>query len=63
MISSVIKVPIKVTAKALCRRDGNLFTADVVITFMLKKSKMLITLSVKICNQLLFFKSKKEEQI
>ena len=30
---------VKATVEALCRRDANLFTADVAITFMLKKLK------------------------
>lgn len=32
-------VPIKTTVEALCRRDSNLFTADIAINFMLKKLK------------------------
>ena len=41
MISAVIKVlvSIKTTVAALCRRDANLFAADVAITFILKKFK------------------------
>ena len=32
-------VQVKATVEALCRRDANLFTADIAITFMLKKLK------------------------
>ena len=32
-------VPVKITVDVLCRRDTNLFTADVGIIFMLKKLK------------------------
>jgi hypothetical protein len=32
-------IPVKTTVEALCRRDSNLFTADIAINFMLKKLK------------------------
>ena len=40
-VSAIINalLPVKATVEALCRRDANLFTADVAITFMLKKLK------------------------
>ena len=40
-VSAIINalVPVKATVEALCRWDANLFTADVAITFMLKKLK------------------------
>ena len=41
VVAAVINdlVPVKVTVDVLCRRDANLFTADIAITFMLNRLK------------------------